>query len=97
MIKPSSLSFISARINDVHLPCLVDTGATHSFIDVSLVRRLRNVTIADTYEQFTLADGNTTINIVGTVTLSLRIRHITTTISALIAKALSYPCILGQD
>ena len=97
MIKPSSLSFISAHIKDIHLPCLVDTGATHSFIDLSLARRLRNVAIADIHEQFTLADGNTTVNIVGTVTLPLKIRHLTTTISAFIAKALSYPCILGQD
>jgi predicted aspartyl protease len=97
MRKPSSLTFISGHINNTRLSCLVDTGATHSFIDLSVVRRLPNASITDSREQFTLADGNTTINIVGTVTLSMKIRHITTTIVALIAKSLSYPCILGQD
>jgi transposase InsO family protein len=97
MTNPSSLSFISSYVHDIHLPCLLDTGATHSFIHTSIVRRLRNVSITNIKQRFTLADGNTNINIIGIVHLNLRIGQITTPISALISKSLSHLCILGQD
>lgn len=97
MMKPSPLTFITGYIGHVRLSCLVDTGATHSFIDASIVKRLRNYVTTKIHEKFTLADGMTTINILGTITISIQIHHITTTIHALISKALSYACILGQD
>ncbi|CAF4161563.1 unnamed protein product, partial [Rotaria sp. Silwood2] len=96
MIKPSSLSFISAFVHNIHLPCLLDTGATHSFIHTSIVRRLRNVSITNIKQRFTLADGNTNVNIIGIVHLNLRIGQITTPISDFISKSLSHLCILGQ-
>ncbi len=97
MIKPSSLSFISSYVHDIHLPCLLDTGATHSFIHSSIVRCLRNVSITNTKQRFTLADGNTNINIIGIAHLDLRIGQIETPISAFISKSLFHLCILGQD
>ena len=97
LIKPSSLSFISAYFNHIHLSCLLDTGATHSSIHTSIVHRLRNISITNIKQRFTLADGNTNINIIGRVNLKLRIGQITTNISAFISKSLSHPCILGQD
>ncbi|CAF4119147.1 unnamed protein product [Rotaria sp. Silwood2] len=97
MIKPSSLSFISAFVHNIHLPCLLDTGATHSFIHTSIVRHLSDVSITNIKQRFTLADGNTNVNITGIVHLNLRIGQITTPISAFISKSLSHLCILGQD
>ncbi|CAF4574062.1 unnamed protein product [Rotaria sp. Silwood1] len=97
MIKPSSLSFISAFVHNIHLPCLLDTGATHSFIHTSIVRRLSDVSITSINQRFTLADGNTNVNITGIAHLNLRIGQITTPISAFISKSLSHLCILGQD
>ena len=97
IIKPSSLTFISVYLNDLPLLCLLDTGATHSFIHISIVSRLRNVSITKIKQRFTLADGNTTINIIGTANIPIRIGQLTTTISVLISKSLSNLCILGQD
>lgn len=96
-INPSSLSFIPAYINRIHLHCLLDTGATHSFIHYSIARRLRNIPITSDKQRFTLADGSTCINIIGTTTLNLRIGPIITNIPVFISKSLSHPCILGQD
>lgn len=96
-INPSSLSFISAYISHIQLPCLLDTGATNSFIHCSMVRRLRGVPINKVKQRFTLADGNTSVNIIGTIMLNLRIGSTRTMIPAFVSKSLSHPCILGQD
>ena len=95
--KPSTLTFINIPIHDVRVRCLIDTGASHSFIHSSFLHQLRHSPISPMHDTFTLADGQTPFIIHGKVQIHIRINNITTTISALISKSHSTSCILGQD
>ena len=77
--------------------CLLDTGATHSFIHASFLHQIQHSPIIRTKHQFMLADGNTTVNVDGEVRIYIRVNRITTSITALRTRSLSTSCILGQD
>ena len=97
IINPSPLSFITAPVNGIRLQCLLDTGATNTFIHTSTLSQIRHNPIKRTKGKYTLADGNTTVDIDREVEIYIRIGHIKTRITALISKSLSTLCILGQD
>jgi hypothetical protein len=59
--------------------------------------KIRHNPIKRTKGKYTLADGNTVINIEGEVEIYIQIGHIRTRITALISNSLSTFCILGQD
>ena len=42
IINPSPLSFITAPVNGIRLQCLLDTGATNTFIHTSLLSKIRH-------------------------------------------------------
>ncbi len=97
IVNPSPLSFITAPVNGIRLQCLLDTGASNTFIHRSILSRIRHNPIKRSKGKYTLADGNTTVDIDGEVEIYIRIGHIGTRITALISKSLSTFCILGQD
>ncbi|CAF2143978.1 unnamed protein product [Rotaria magnacalcarata] len=84
-------------VNGIRLQCLLDTGASNTFIHTSTLSKIRHNTINRVRGKYTLADGNTTVDIVGEVEIYIKIGHIETRITALISKSLSTLCILGQD
>ncbi|CAF3324288.1 unnamed protein product [Rotaria socialis] len=84
-------------VNGIRLQCLLDTGASNTFIHTSTLSKIRHNTINRIRGKYTLADGNTTVDIVGEVEIYIKIGHIETRITALISKSLSTLCILGQD
>ncbi|CAF2847727.1 unnamed protein product [Rotaria sp. Silwood2] len=96
-MNPSPLSFITAPINGIRLQCLLDTGASNTFIHTSTLSKIRHNPIKRIKCKYTLADGNTTVDIDGEVEINIQIGHIRTSITALISKSLSTLCILGQD
>jgi hypothetical protein len=95
--NPSQLVFIFGFVNKLKLSCLLDTGATHTFIDAAVLPQDFHSSIMAVNEHIVLADGHTPMHVIGKITLSLRIGKITTSISAFISSSLSVPCILGQD
>ncbi|CAF1546738.1 unnamed protein product, partial [Rotaria sordida] len=97
IINPSPLSFITVPVNGNRLQCLLDTGASNTFIHTSTLSHIRHNPIKRTKGKYTLADGNTTVDIDGEVEIYIQIGHIRTKITAFISKSLSTSCILGQD
>ncbi|CAF4986639.1 unnamed protein product, partial [Rotaria socialis] len=97
IINPSPLSFITVPVNGIQLQCLLDTGASNTFIHTSTLSKIRHNKINRIKGKYTLADGNTTVDIVGEVEIYIQIGNIETRITALISKSLSTLCILGQD
>ncbi|CAF0917660.1 unnamed protein product [Rotaria sordida] len=97
IINPSPLSFITVPVNGNRLQCLLDTGASNTFIHTSTLSHIRHNPIKRIKGKYTLADGNTTVDIDGEVEIYIQIGHIRTKITAFISKSLSTSCILGQD
>ncbi|CAF2963075.1 unnamed protein product [Rotaria sp. Silwood2] len=65
IINPSPLSFITAPVNGIQLQCLLDTGASNTFIHTSTLSKIRHNPIKRIKGKYTLADGNTTVDIDG--------------------------------
>ncbi|CAF1640856.1 unnamed protein product, partial [Didymodactylos carnosus] len=84
-------------VNGNRLQCLLDTGASNTFIHTSTLSHIRHNPIKRIKGKYTLADGNTTVDIDGEVEIYIQIGHIRTKITAFISKSLSTSCILGQD
>ncbi len=82
IVNPSPLSFITAPVNGIRLQCLLDTGASNTFIHRSILSRIRHNPIKRSKGKYTLADGNTTVDIDGEVEIYIRIGHIGTRITA---------------
>ncbi|CAF1564159.1 unnamed protein product, partial [Adineta steineri] len=65
IINPSPLSFITAPVNGIQLQCLLDTGASNTFIHTSTLSKIRHNPIKRIKGTYTLADGNTAVDIDG--------------------------------
>ncbi|CAF4486794.1 unnamed protein product, partial [Rotaria magnacalcarata] len=78
IINPSPLSFITAPVNGIRLQCLLDTGASNIFIHTSTLLKIRHNPIKRIKGKYTLADGNTTMDIDGKVEINIQIGNIRT-------------------
>lgn len=79
------------------MACLVDTGASNTIIQSTILREIGRSRIEEMKEEMTLADGRSSININGKVEIDIHVNNMITTVMALISDSLSIPCILGQD
>lgn len=96
-INPSSLPFTVVPVNNVETKCLVDTGASNTFISSSVLDDTQHSTIIPMNQEVVLASGNKFIRITGKVKIYVRIGDMITDIIALISDSISIPCILGVD
>ncbi|CAF0866969.1 unnamed protein product, partial [Didymodactylos carnosus] len=97
LIKPSPLTFITAPVNGIRIKCMLDTGATNTFINKSILDKLRHKPIRKVMNSFILADGGTRIKINGAVEIYIKTGYITTKITALVSSTLCVGCILVKD
>jgi hypothetical protein len=75
---------------------LVDTGATNSIINQSALSRINHHQIYPVQQRFFLAN-KTSINIIGYVTLEVKIQHVKTYVTAAVTETLCCDVILGED
>ncbi|CAF1598861.1 unnamed protein product [Rotaria magnacalcarata] len=77
---------------------MIDTGANRTFISVKALHlSYKKQPINKLSSRVLLADGYTSISILGTVHLSINMGDMLTTIKAFIVKELCVDCILGMD
>jgi hypothetical protein len=95
--NPSPLPFIFIPVNNMYMKALVDTGATHTFIHQDALNNIRHKGVYPAQQSYHLADGASSLSIIGYVDLEIRIQHVKTYVRAAVAKSLSCPLILGQD
>ncbi|CAF1135534.1 unnamed protein product [Didymodactylos carnosus] len=95
-IKPSPLTFITVPVNGKMIKTLVDTGATNSIINQSTLSKLHHAPIIRKSYYYQLAN-KTNMHFIGEVQLKVRIKYITTWITALVADSLCTDFILGKD
>ncbi|CAF3099719.1 unnamed protein product [Rotaria sp. Silwood2] len=95
--NPSPLPFIFIPVNNMYIKALVDTGATRTIIQQEALNRIRHKRVYPAQQCYHLADGASSLSIIGYVDLEIRIQHVRTYVTAAVAKSLSCPLILGQD
>ncbi|CAF4654731.1 unnamed protein product, partial [Rotaria sp. Silwood2] len=95
--NPSPLPFIFIPVNNMYIKALVDTGATRTIIQQDALNRIRHKRVYPAQQCYHLADGASSLSIIGCVDLEIRIQHVRTYVTAAVAKSLSCPLILGQD
>ena len=83
-------------MNDTQLQVLVDTGATNTIIHETALSRLGYYKITPGNQKFRLANESS-ISIVGNVSLEVKIQHIKTYVTAAITRTLCCDMILGED
>ncbi|CAF2107125.1 unnamed protein product, partial [Rotaria magnacalcarata] len=77
---------------------MIDTGANRTFISINALHlSYKKQPINNLSRRVLLADGYTSISILGTVHLSINMGDMLTTIKAFIVKELCVDCILGMD
>jgi len=92
-----SLIIIAASVNGSKLQAMVDTGATATFIKATVLHNIQHRNITPTQTRTTLADGHSTLVIIGRVCLLVKINHVPTYIKAFVAENLTADMILGMD
>ncbi|CAF3314989.1 unnamed protein product [Rotaria sp. Silwood2] len=95
--NPSPLPFIFIPVNNMYIKALVDTGSTRTIIQQDALNRIRHKRVYPAQQCYHLADGASSLSIIGYVDLEIRIQHVRTYVTAAVAKSLSCPLILGQD
>jgi hypothetical protein len=83
-------------VNDTQLQVLVDTGATNTIIHETALSRLCHYEVKPGSQKFRLANESS-ISIVGNVSLEVRIQHLKTYVTAAITRTLCCDMILGED
>jgi hypothetical protein len=94
--NPSSI-FISAKINQVPTQIMFDSGSSRSFIKKSALNRTSHLPIQSQQQQYYLADGNTTFEILGVVEIFIEFNQFKTSIVVGVVNSLCVDCILGMD
>lgn len=94
--NPSPI-FIKAKINKIQMNIMFDSGSTKSFIHKAALSRTHHPPIKSNKQQYVLADGHTTMDVLGTVQLVIDLPFTTTSIIADVTDSLCVDCILGMD
>ena len=92
-----SLIIIVANVNGCNLQAMVDTGATATFIKAAVLNNIKHTQIIPTRKKATLADGHSALAILGQVHLLVKINHVPTYVTGLVAENLATDMILGMD
>ncbi|CAM4849207.1 unnamed protein product, partial [Rotaria magnacalcarata] len=77
---------------------MLDTGANRTFISITALHPLNSKQFVNkSYKRVILADGYTSLSILGTWELSIIMGDMLTSIEAFVVKELCADCILGMD
>ena len=80
------------------MKAMIDTGANRTFISLQALPTLNNREFINTKQRSaSLADGHTSLSILGTLDLHIVIGDMSTSIEAYVVKDLCAECILGMD
>ena len=88
---------IKAKINNISMSVMFDSGSTKSFIQKAALLRTQHLPIRLHKHKYTLADGHTTMEVMGTVRICIDLHHLKTSIIADVVDSLCTDCILGMD
>ncbi|CAF4386202.1 unnamed protein product, partial [Rotaria magnacalcarata] len=92
----TSLLYLNVIVNNKLMTTMIDTGANRTFISIKALHlSYKKQSINKVSSRVILADGYTSLSILGTVHLSINMGDILTTIKAFIVKELCVDCILG--
>ena len=93
-----SLIFINTLVNNHKMQILVDTGATHTFINYQTLSSIKQYLHLNKHSSFfVLADGIAPFHVLGVVELEILFSNQITKISAHVAQNLCTDVILGMD
>lgn len=94
----TSLLYLKVLVNNKQMRVMLDTGANRSFVSSKALTSLPTTQfINKSYKRVILADGFTSLSILGTCNLSIIMGEMLTTIEAFVVKELCADCILGMD
>ncbi|CAM4989561.1 unnamed protein product, partial [Rotaria socialis] len=101
-INPSTLNtsllYLNVLVNNKHMKAMIDTGPNRTFISLQALPTSHNRQFINKRQKSaSLADGHTSISILGTLDLHIIIGDMSTTIKAHVVKDLCAECILGMD
>ena len=93
-----SLIFITTLVNHHKMKIMLDTGASYSFINADFLRFQDDFPYFNKRQKtFFLADGLTSLLVIGTVQLNIKLGNRRTTTQAFVAKHLCTSLILGMN
>lgn len=94
----TSLLYLNVFVNNKNMKAMIDTGANRTFISSqALPTSYNRQFINEKQKTASLADGHTSISILGTLELHIVIGGMSTSIKACVVKNLCAECILGMD
>ncbi|CAF1223354.1 unnamed protein product [Rotaria sordida] len=94
----TSLLYLNVIVNNKKIKVMIDTGANRSFISIkALDPSYGKQFINKSHNRVILADGYTSLFILGTINLFITVGDMLTSIKALSVKELCADCILGMD
>lgn len=94
----TSLLYLNVLINNKAMKAMIDTGANRTFILLQALPTLQHQQFINKKQKTaSLADGHTSISILGTLDLCIVIGDMSTSIKAHVVKNLCTECILGMD
>ena len=93
-----SLIYITTLVNNHRMKIMLDTGASYSFINADFLRFPDHFSCFKKHrKRFFLADGLTSLQVIGTIQLNIKLGDVRTTTQAFIAKHLCASLILGMN
>ena len=94
--KPSQI-FAFVTVNKIPMKVMFDSGATASFINRIALTRIHHLPIKFKNITYTMADGHTTMEVIGTVKIFIELNNIKADIEIGIVDSLCTDCMLGMD
>ena len=89
----TSLLYLNVLVNNKHMKAMIDTGANQTFIAFQALSTSHNRQFIDKKQKSaSLADGQTSISILGTLDLHIVIGDMPTSIRAYVVKDLCTEC-----
>ncbi|CAF4728813.1 unnamed protein product, partial [Rotaria sp. Silwood2] len=79
-IQNPSPIFINAKINQIYMRIMFDSGSTKSFINQIALKRTQHLPIHFNQQHYVMADGHTPFEVIGTVRIFIEMNHIKTNI-----------------
>ena len=94
----TSLLYLNVFVNKNKMKVMLDTGANRTFISIKVLYPLYSKQFVNkSYKRVILADGNTSLSILGVWDLQITMGDMLTSIQAFVVKELCVDCILGMD
>ncbi|CAF1576005.1 unnamed protein product [Adineta ricciae] len=94
----TSLLYLDVLVNNKRMKAMIDTGANRTFISLQALPRPHTQQFTDKQQRSaSLADGHTSLSILGTLELCIDIGDMSTIIKGYVVKELCAECILGMD